>query len=199
VEGISTEGYAGHRATPATAGTAARRQQSFFLQGLIPLPDGGADSDQVSRSLAQNELKKRLVELLEPVVRGQGAAVVDLELVGAGSNQTLRLLIHKETGVTVGLCEAISREVSDLLDIEDPITGRYRLEVTSPGLDRPLRTDEDFTRAAGRRLKIVLTSGRTVFGRLLDWDSANLQLEGKSGQSPVPRQEIAKATIEAEL
>jgi len=107
--------------------------------------------------------------------------------------------VHKEHGITVENCEAISREVGDLLDIEDPITGRYRLEVTSPGLSRPLRTDRDFTRAHARLLKVVLVSGRTVQGRLEAWDSRAITLNGPDGRQFIERQEIAKATIEAEL
>jgi ribosome maturation factor RimP len=147
----------------------------------------------------QSALKERLIELLEPMVAQQGATIVDVELVGAVNNQTLRLLIHCEGGVSVTRCEEISREASDLLDLEDPIPGRYRLEVTSPGLSRPLRTDRDFQRAAGRRLKVVLTTGRNLFGRLGAWNERELELEDESGTRRIGRHEIAKATIEAEL
>lgn len=147
----------------------------------------------------QDALKGRLIELLEPMVAQQGAIIVDVELVGPVNNQTLRLLVHCEGGVSVALCEAISREASDLLDIEDPVPGRYRLEVTSPGLSRPLRTDRDLQRAAGRRLKVVLTSGRNLSGRLGAWDEREIELEDESGTQRVGRHEIAKATIEAEL
>ncbi|MFA6110186.1 MAG: ribosome maturation factor RimP [Candidatus Latescibacterota bacterium] len=147
----------------------------------------------------QSALKEQLIELLEPLVAQQGASIVDVELVGAVSNQTLRLLVHCDGGVSVTTCEAISREASDLLDVEDPIPGRYRLEVTSPGLSRPLRTDRDFQRAAGRLLKVVLTSGRNLSGRLGAWDEREIELESESGIQRVGRHEIAKATIEAEL
>lgn len=147
----------------------------------------------------QSALKEQLIELLEPIVAQQGASIVDVELVGPANNQTLRLLVHCEGGVSVTTCEAISREASDLLDVEDPVPGRYRLEVTSPGLSRPLRTDRDFQRAAGRRLKVVLTSGRNLGGRLGAWDEREIELEDESGIQRVGRHEIAKATIEAEL
>jgi len=123
---------------------------------------------------------------------------VDVELNGPVHNQTLRLLIHKDSGITLVLCEAISRELSDILDVEDPIPGRYRLEVTSPGLDRPLRTDGDFARVCSRSLKVLQTSGKTVYGRLLSWESGYITLETKAGLERIERQEIAKATIETE-
>jgi len=149
--------------------------------------------------LEQDELKEHLIQLLEPVICEYGAEIVDLELTGPVNNQMLRLLVHKEPGITVDLCEAISREVGDLLDVEDPIPGRYRLEVTSPGVNRSLRTDRDFARVRSRLLKVVLRSGKNIHGRLEDWDSNNIILTGDSGQQIIDRSEIAKATVEVEL
>ncbi len=106
-------------------------------------------------------------------------------------------MVHKNRGITLATCEAISREVADLFDIEDPIAGRYRLEVTSPGLDRPLETDGDFTRACGRLLKVVLTSGRVIKGRLVAWEDDQIQLDSLA--ESVARTDIAKANIEPEL
>ena len=144
-------------------------------------------------------MKDALVTLLEPVIADHGAELVDLELVGAANNQTVRLLVHRDPAIGLDQCEAISREVADLLDVEDPVPGRYRLEVTSPGLDRPLQTDQDFGRAAGRFLKVVLASGRTLRGRLHHWEAEQLILEGEDEALKIDRRDIAKATIEAEL
>ena len=94
-------------------------------------------------------------------------------------------------------CESISREVADLFDIEDPIAGRYRLEVTSPGLDRPLETEGDFSRARGRLLKVVLASGQVVKGRLVAWEADRIQLDSPAGF--VAWADIARANIEPEL
>lgn len=153
----------------------------------------------MNRRVDRIELKARLIELLEPIVQDHGAALVDLELAGAVGDCTLRLLVHQEPGTTVRLCEQISLEVGDLLDGEDPIPGRYRIEVTSPGLDRPLKTDQDFARALSRLVKVVQPSGRTILGRLVEWGGEHLSLETAAGPEEVRRQEIAKATIEAEL
>ena len=97
-------------------------------------------------------------------------------------------------------CEQISREIADFLDVQDPLPGRYRLEVTSPGLDRPLVTDGDFARAKDRLLKIVLISGKNHRGRLVGWDSAQITLDnGRGNTEYVIRENIAKATIEVEF
>ena len=98
------------------------------------------------------------------------------------------------------LCSEISRELADLFDVEDPIPGRYRLEVTSPGLDRPLSTDDDFRRAQRRLLKVVTHQGSTESGRLLSYTEAAIVLGDKSDKRrTVDRSNIAKATVEVEF
>lgn len=155
--------------------------------------------DRVSLPSDRVQLRSALMTLIGPVVEDHGAELVDVELRGSSNNQTVRILVHREPGVMLHDCEGISREVADLLDIDDPIPGRYRLEVTSPGLDRPLTTDRDLARASSRRLKVALSSGGTWFGRLSGWDVENITLETDTGTEVIPRDEIAKATVEVEL
>ena len=82
-------------------------------------------------------MESKLVDLLEPVVEAAGFELVHVEFV-TGNNAVLRLYIDAPGGIQVEDCEAVSREVSALLDVEDPLPGAYHLEVSSPGLDRPL-------------------------------------------------------------
>ena len=103
----------------------------------------------------RTELKVELIALVKPIVTDHGAELVDVEISGSKGGELIRLLVHAEPGITLAQCEAISREVADSFDVEDPVPGRYRLEVTSPGLDRPLLSDDDFARASGRKLKVV--------------------------------------------
>lgn len=97
---------------------------------------------------------------LDDIIRS-ALKVCDLEYVGSemrtmSSGQMLRIFIDKDGGVTVDDCERASRQVSALLDVEDPFAGQYNLEVSSPGLDRPLFTKEHFERFTGSRVKIKL-------------------------------------------
>ena len=156
---------------------------------------GGMESSR-SRNL---DLRERLSRLLLPVVERSGATLVDLELGGSEGNLTIRLLVHKDPATSVNLCQAISLGAGEILDAEDPIPGHYRLEVTSPGLSRSLRTDQDFDRAASRQLKVVMSSGKTFHGRLLEFGSDYISLESKAGTQKLTRGEIARATIQAEL
>jgi ribosome maturation factor RimP len=137
--------------------------------------------------------------IVEPVVADYEASLVDVEILGRRNSRSIRVLVHKDPGITLDLCESISREIGDLLDVEDPVSGRYRLEVTSPGLDRPLVTDSDFARASARQLKVLLHSGRSVSGRLANWDPDAIELQIEiEVVDRIPRSEIVKATIEAE-
>ncbi len=99
----------------------------------------------------------QLRALVGPLVEDLGYELVLVELVGS-SPRTLRLYIDAPGGVLLDDCETVSRNVSALLDVDDPISGAYNLEVSSPGLDRPLVFPEHFRRHVGERVKIRLHS-----------------------------------------
>ena len=113
------------------------------------------------------QIRVHLSSELAPIVEEHNALLVDVEIAGSKSQPSVRVLVHKEPAISLAACEQISREIADFLDVQDPLPGRYRLEVTSPGLDRPLVTDGDFARAKDRLLKIVLISGKNHRGRLV--------------------------------
>ncbi|NOX09481.1 MAG: ribosome maturation factor RimP [Gammaproteobacteria bacterium] len=99
---------------------------------------------------------KTLHELIEPVVDSMGYELVGIEYVPSGSHSLLRIYIDKEGGIMLDDCQKVSYQVSGLLDVEEPIQGKFNLEVSSPGLDRPLFKESDFERFAGHRVKIQM-------------------------------------------
>lgn len=101
--------------------------------------------------------------LLEPSVTALGFELVSVELVGGGSDRTLRVYIDHPDGITVDDCADVSRQVSAVLDVEDPVPGAYVLEVSSPGLDRPLVKSADFERFRGSLVKV--RTREAVLGR----------------------------------
>ena len=145
------------------------------------------------------DVSDNLRKLCEPIVLNHSALLVDIEIVGNMNSQTVRLLVHKEPGISLQLCESIAREVGDILDIEDPVSGRYRLEVTSPGTDRPLVSNSDFERVTSRRLKVIVQSGRTICGALRGWSDTAITIQTEVEDIVIPRLEIAKATVEVEF
>ncbi len=108
-------------------------------------------------------------QLLEPVVTDLGYELLLIELIGSGQ-RILRLYIDAPGGVNLDDCELVSRNVSAVLDVDDPIAGAYNLEVSSPGIERPLVRDEHFRRHVGERVKVRLMkniSGRKRFTGVL--------------------------------
>ncbi len=99
------------------------------------------------------DLKKKLFEMLEPSVTAMGMELVHIDYSG-GKNGHLHLYIDREGGVTIEDCEKVNRAASELLDAGDPIASSYTLEVSSPGLDRPLGKPEHFLRFRGEKVKL---------------------------------------------
>ncbi len=102
----------------------------------------------------KEEILEKVRRLAAPLAEQEGMELVDAEFGGPGGRTTLRLYIDKPGGVSLDDCTALSRAVSAALDVEDPIEGAYDLEVSSPGLDRPLRTPEHFERYKGQRVHV---------------------------------------------
>ncbi len=100
--------------------------------------------------------EKKVENLIAPVILKDTYELVDVEFVKEGQNWYLRIFIDKEGGVTVDDCETVSRAVEKVLDVEDPIEQAYILEVSSPGLDRPLKKDSDFVKYAGETVDVKL-------------------------------------------
>lgn len=109
------------------------------------------------------EIKAKLLELIAPVCAGSGYELVDLALVREQDGWVLRIFIDypaaTDGGIGLADCEQVSRELGAVLDVEDPLTHAYRLEVSSPGLDRPLRTAEHFRQQLGQNIKARLVHG----------------------------------------
>ena len=141
-----------------------------------------------------NDLEERVRSLAEPVLTRLGAELVDVQ-VRRGRTQLVRIVADQPGGITLDVCARVSAELSRMLDVDDPIEGRYTLEVTSPGLDRPLRTEADFRKHAGENVKVVLADGRHEEGTVEDVMSDRVRLIRASGAVEVPYTHIAKATV----
>ena len=104
------------------------------------------------------ERERRLHELIEPTVLALGFELVGVQWRDVNARALVRVYIDREEGVTVDDCARVSHRVTGLLDVADPVPGRYDLEVSSPGADRPLFVERDFVRFAGAGLKVTLRS-----------------------------------------
>lgn len=153
-------------------------------------------------------LRDELGALLGPVVAGLGCELWEVEYAPRAGGGLLRLYIDtigdSPEGITLDDCERVSRAVSATLDAADPIAGHYTLEVSSPGLDRVLRTRAHFERFAGERVRLEMMQpidGRKKFsGRLAEVGSSEITLElesGKAGLSTIrlPIDDIHRARL----
>ena len=120
-------------------------------------------------------------ELAMPIIEENNFELVDVEYVKEGGNFFLRVYIDKEGGITVDDCEIVSRELSDLLDEKDFIPNAYILEVSSPGLDRPLKKEKDFARSLQKEVDVKLykplNKQKEYTGILIDYDEEKVVLE----------------------
>ena len=147
--------------------------------------------------------ERRICDLLEPSVSGLGYELVGVELGGAGAGSVLRVFIDCDAGVTVGDCERTSRQIGAVLDVEDPIPESYLLEVSSPGLDRPLFTADHFVRFAGHPVRLRTTEpmdGRRGWkGRLAGCREGNVVVLEGDEERLIPLDRVHKANLVPEV
>lgn len=138
-------------------------------------------------------------ELVSPLLVDMGIELVEVEFRREGHGWVLRLYIDREGGVTLDDCAAVSREVSRYLEVEEPIEHAYHLEVSSPGLERPLRKKEDFIRFAGRKVRIKLQQKveeqRVYVGTLQGMEGEDILLLVDERQLHFPLADISKARL----
>ena len=141
----------------------------------------------------------QLEDIIAPVVEGQGCVFWGMNYFAQGRKSLLRVYIDKPEGVTVNDCERVSRQVSSVLDVEDLISGEYILEVSSPGMDRPLFTLEQYRAHVGQQLAVKLRTGlegRKKFSGLLKGiENDEIVLEVANEEYLLPFELIDKANI----
>jgi ribosome maturation factor RimP len=145
----------------------------------------------------------QIQQLAQRVVEAEGLELVEIEFKTGKSRKLLRIFIDKVGGVTVSDCENISQQLGTLLDVHDLLKDAYILEVSSPGVDRPLKTDRDYQRALGRWVKVYLNGtdqqGTPVMGKLVQADPQEIVVETKGEALVIPRDQIRRAHQEIPL
>lgn len=148
-------------------------------------------------------LTEKLNAIIAPTVTALGYELVGFELTSGGRGSLIRIYIDNPSGVTVSDCERVSRQVSAVLDVEDPIPGGYDLEVSSPGLDRPLFTLDHYRRFIGKRVKIRLrkpqNDRRNYTGILTAVEQEFVIVEGDGQIWKLPFVDIEKGNLAPEF
>jgi ribosome maturation factor RimP len=140
-----------------------------------------------------------LIDLFGPEIGALGYELLGIELGQNGKGSILRVYIDKEDGITIDDCVLVSQQLTGLLDVEDPIEGKYDLEVSSPGMDRPLFTLDQFSRYVGQkvnlRLHTKLEGRRRFIGMLLAIENENVVIDCDNEELVVPFNMIEKAKL----
>lgn len=162
--------------------------------------------------MAQQTVEDKLLGLVTPILDDMGFELVDLVYRREEKGWVIRIFVDREGGVNLDDCASVSREVGALLEVEDVVSSAYRLEISSPGLDRPLKKAGDFERFTGKLAKIVMAQKvdpddrgherKTFVGHLRGLDGEIVLLEQsdkKGGVVKLPLADIDKANLEIEF
>jgi ribosome maturation factor RimP len=142
---------------------------------------------------------RKVTELVNPVLDEMGFELVDIEFLSQYGRWVLRIYADKEGGITLDECARVSREVGNLMDVKDVFPHEYVLEVSSPGLNRPLKKEKDFEQAIGKKVKIKMVTpinGRRRFtGYLKKTLQGNVYIEMDDSSVVLSRDDIEKANL----
>ena len=150
-----------------------------------------------------DRLLQELQKVIDPILRSQGVELVDLEYQRESCGWVLRIYIDREEGINVENCADLSRELGSILEVRDLIPDFYTLEVSSPGLTRPLKRPEDYNKYRNRLVKIKTFApieGRKNFkGILQSLEDENVYIQVEGRILEIPLRGIAKANLEVEF
>ncbi len=145
-----------------------------------------------------SKVSQIVYDMAHPIAEGEGCTVYDVEYKKEGSDYVMRVILDTTDDsktVSITMCENVSRKLSDALDKNDPTNTAYMLEVTSPGLDRPLKKDEDFVRFAGREVEVglykALNGSKIITGRLVGLNDGCVVINDGKNDISVNREETS--------
>jgi ribosome maturation factor RimP len=151
--------------------------------------------------------RERMIELVEPAVESEGLELVELECLRMKTRWLVRIFIDREGGATLDDCTAVSHQVGDLLNVHDLPPGPYTLEVSTPGLDRPLTRDKDFEKYLGAKVRIrtrePIEGSRNFLGTYVEYATeggrriVTVDVDGRAVR--IDRENIQKANLEYEM
>jgi ribosome maturation factor RimP len=149
-----------------------------------------ADGSDAHRFLRETGLAAEIAQIVEPVLEDLGFRIVRVKIQGGSSDRVVQLMAERPDGsISIDDCETISKRVSPVLDVADPIAGAYRLEVSSPGIDRPLVRPSDFEQWSGHEARVELTEpvdGRKRFkGKLEGFEDGEVRMTADTGEHGV--------------
>jgi ribosome maturation factor RimP len=151
----------------------------------------------------KDALIEKLINLISPIVTEKNLELYHIEYVKESGENFLRIYIDSPEGITLDDCEKISRPVSDLLDIEEPITESYYLEVSSPGIERILYTDSHLTKYIGNEVQVkllkLLEGKKEYEGRLVNFNSEEIIIFYEDNNFNIPKDKIKTISLKGDM
>ena len=145
------------------------------------------------------EIRDQVFSLIEPLLEDAGFELVEVEYLTMHGRWVLRLYIDKEGGVTIDDCADVSRELGDIIDVKEVIDHEYILEVSSPGLNRPLRKEKDFIKVIGSNIKLKMSLGlngqKNFIGKLKNYNNRTIYLETDGKLLELPFDNVEKSNL----
>lgn len=155
--------------------------------------------DRHSASSGNQKIAAQVEELAEPIAAELGVDLYDVQCRLESHGFVVRIVIDRPDGVSIDDCASVSRQVGHILEVEDLIECPYHLEVSSPGLDRPLKRGKDFIRAVGKKAKVTTTEPCTHVGRIVQADAEKIVLDVDGGQVAIALANVKKARLVVEF
>lgn len=143
-------------------------------------------------------LQEQLEKIVRPACEELGLRLVELDVQGGKRNPVINVYADTDDGITLGQCTDLTRRIRDELDLDDILRENYRLNVSSPGLDRPLQEDWEFKKSINKELRVVYSEDEKsleVTGKLTAFDANKLVIENKGTVTEIPRAQIVRAKI----
>ena len=179
------------------------RRESVFFIGFPPQLIFCTGARKAPFLLYMADNISRIIEIIEPIAKEEACEVVDAEFTSDTGRKVLRVYIDKEGGVQLGDCARVSHAVEDKLEVEDAVSGPYSLEVSSPGIPRPIRTREHFQKVTGQKVRVTtrekINDRKNFVGILKNVAETVLVIDIDGEDFQVPVDQIFKARLMNEI
>ena len=145
-----------------------------------------------------NNTRSEIQALIQPLCDSENIILSDVSLQGGAGNTIVKVIVDTEDGITLNQCQLLSKQISDLFYRKDMFKGQYRLEVTSPGIHKPLKESYEFKRNIGKQLKVNYLKGDencVVTGELIEFSNSHLSLKSEKDTIEIPLKDIEQAKI----
>ena len=144
-------------------------------------------------------IEYKIRNLIEPICIGDAVFLYDVSIQGAGNNQIVKIIVDTESGITLDQCKELSKKISDLFFRKELFVNDYRLEVSSPGVNKPLQQPYEYRRSIGKNLKVIYKQDneqKTAIGKLIAFNDNIITLEENKGRIAIAIDDIEKAKIQ---